>query len=795
MWQSYLFAALHNLLRNRVYAAINILGLALGFSAAFLIALYVRDELTFDQFFAGHERVYRVLMDVTEPGRSTIHSPIIPAGVAATLESEFPEVEMATRLSPGLGTLRQGDVEVLPQKFYSADSNFFRMFPFRTVSGVLTTALDQPNSIVLSQSMAHQLFGSGPVLGRTLLLNRARSIEVTAVIEDLPWHSHMALDAVISGQLTNAYTYVRLREGTSPTVLSATMQELVAHREPGAARRYTLTQLSDVHFLPPSGAFDMRPPGDRRSLGVLALIAAVILVVAVCNFVSMMTARAARRSVEVGVRKAAGATRGQITMQFLSECLLLCALAFGVAMLAVAVILPAFNRFLQRDSGFDFFRDPVLFSGVVVAWLVVALLAGLYPALALAQFRPATTLTGGFFLPGGTSRLREALAVLQFSTLLALMIATITINRQTHFALEDGLRVPGEQVFRSPFTCGALPSVRDVVANIPGVLRASCASERDQTGRLLFSSQGKEVEIRGMPVDARYLALMNVQPVAGRLLDEGRGEDMTLMPVTGAAAPAPPSNPAVVINESAARALGFADPRQAAGSYRRWRLPGTTTGRMLPGESDSSQIVGVVPDFSLGSVRERIEPTAYYIDSRNAYSLYLRLDGTRLPEAMRAVEAAVKRETQGAPLVGRFLSQVLDDLHGDIRRLGTLFTAFTAVALGIAALGLLGLAIYTAESRIREIGVRKCMGASRLDILRFIGWQFARPVLLANLVAWPLAWFFMHRWLQSFAYHVNLGLSTFVLASAIVLGIALATVAGHAVLVARSRPVEALRHE
>jgi putative ABC transport system permease protein len=215
----------------------------------------------------------------------------------------------------------------------------------------------------------------------------------------------------------------------------------------------------------------------------------------------------------------------------------------------------------------------------------------------------------------------------------------------------------------------------------------------------------------------------------------------------------------------------------------------------VPGDPEASQIVGVVPDFSLESVRDRIAPTAYYIDPVSAFSLYLQLDGARIPETMRAVEAVVKRETQGAPFSGQFLNQVLDDLYFEIRRLGALVTVFAAIAVGIAALGLLGLAMFIAERRTREIGVRKCMGASRMDILRFIGWQFMRPVLIANLIAWPAAWFLMQRWLEGFAYHVNLGPMAFVVAGVLVFGIAFVTVAGHAFSVSRSRPVEALRYE
>jgi putative ABC transport system permease protein len=332
-----------------------------------------------------------------------------------------------------------------------------------------------------------------------------------------------------------------------------------------------------------------------------------------------------------------------------------------------------------------------------------------------------------------------------------------------------------------------------VVATVPGVLAASCASEWEMNGReLSFVTSDGSVILRSGYVDVEHLRLLGIAPLAGRLHDPEHGEDMTLQSGNDESR----ENPSIVINEAAARALGYANPAEAVGQYRRWVRPGTQgPGRARPPEPRASRIIGVVPDFSLGSVRERIAPTAYFVDPNMTISLYLKLDGARMPETLRAVEAAYKSALGGVQFKGRFLSQVLDELYADITRQARLLAAFSVVAIVVASLGLLGLAIFTAERRTREIGVRKCMGASRADILRFIGWEFARPVLIANVIAWPVAWFFMHRWLEGFAYHVDMKLPTFLLASALALGIALVTVAGHALMVSRKRPVEALRYE
>jgi putative ABC transport system permease protein len=831
MWRNYLAAAIHSLFRDKAYAAINILGLALGLTATLLIVLYVRDEYSYDRQFPNADRIYRIWMEATQPGRGPIRLPGTAPNIARALELDFPQIEFATRLRSDGFPLRQGNVEVTPKGFHWADPDFFRMFPVKVIAGDVNATLARPDGLVVSRQLARRLFNREDVLGQAVAYNRQQTVHIGAVIEDLPWNTHFVIDSVASGlasfsllsqadrsasagglQPENIYTYVRLRPGASIDEVNAAMERFTdkhyankaAARGTGITVRLSLVRLSELHFLPPSVALDMKPPSDRRTVYAMMLIAALILVVAASNFVSMMTARAARRAVEVGVRKSVGATRKQIIVQFLAECLFYSGLALSVALVAVWLLLPAFNGFLERGIGFDFVRDPLLAAALIGAWLAVGLAAGLYPALVLSMFRPVTVLKGTASLPGGPGRLRQAMVVLQFGTLVALIIATITIHRQTRFALEDQLRVPGDQVFTIPFACYA-PGLRDLVAALPGVRVASCASEWEQTGATMgfMSSDGSPFNVRALHVDPPYFGLLGVAPIAGRLLDEQYGEDTVLVrpptPPTALATPSEagptPPNPSMVINESAARVLGYAKPQDAVGQYRRWQRRDLGPRGIVLLDAQASKIVGVVPDFTIGSVRDRIEPMGYYIDPRNAFSLYMKLDGARIPETMRGIEAAFRKATDGRPFGGQFLSQKLNDLYADIQRQRTLFSAFSAVAVVVASLGLLGLAVFTAEPRTREIGVRKAMGASRMDILRFIGWQFARPVLIANLVSWPVAWFFMRRWLQGFAYHIDLGPLVFLLASALAMIIALLTVTGHAVLVSRARPVEALRYE
>jgi putative ABC transport system permease protein len=817
MLRNYLAAAIRNLFRNRAYAVINIFGLALGFSAAILIALYVRDEYSFDKQFPNGDRIYRVQSTVSFPGRPTTAGSVVASNIAEAMEIDFPQVEAATRLCVSMVVLRHGDVRS-QMLVHWADPDFFELFPMQTIAGTLTNALASPDGIVLTRDAARRFFGTEDVVGQTLDLND-HPMRVTAVLENLPSNTHFDVEVFAPGVATfsalstldamgrepgalrmdNVHTYVRLRPGTRLADLSPNMKGFPDRHVSGEVNGFPLKRAYTFHFVPltgihlqPPSSGDMKPSGDVRTLKAMVVIAVLILFVAGSNFVSMMTARSARRAVEVGVRKTAGATRSQIVVQFLGECMFYTALALLFAMLAVQLALPGFNGFLQRSIAFDFFHDPALAGGLAGLLLVTGLAAGAYPAIVLSSLRPGTVLKGIAYLPGGSGRTRQILVVLQFSVLIALIIATATVHRQTQYAIEDRLNVPANQIYLG--TSGCTAAVRDAVAQSPGVLAASCAAgqsvNRGRLGTVFASKDGADIAFRLSPIDYDFLPLFDIKPLAGRLFSATRGDDDLLR-----ADPATLSNPSIVVNETGARVLGFASPEAAVGKSVRWARIISQGTQFKAADSANSQIIGVVPDSSLRSVRETIDPTAYYVDPSFFSFLVLKLDGAAIQDSLRKVNAVWAQFNPTRPLDGMFLSQHMNDLYADIMRQTTIFSAFSTVAVVLAALGLLGLAVFTAERRTREIALRKVMGALKWDILRFLAWQFARPVLLANLVAWPIAYFFMQRWLEGFAYHVGLSPLVFLLASVLALFIALATISGHALLVAGSKPAMALRYE
>ena len=826
MLHNYLTAALRNLSRNRAYAILNLFGLVLGFAATILIALFVRQEYSYDRFFPQYQQIYRVSATINQPHGAPAYWNTTFANLAAALASEVSEVQLVARLAPTRALLRHAGIQSLGTLNW-ADPDFFRLFPFKSIRGDLAQALSQPDGIVLTRSTALQFFGRDAVVGETLELDHRYTLRVTAVIEDLPANTHFSFNAIASGlapfsrlaaldaqalepgaiQTEDVYTYVKVYPNARLEKSDAAMrafadQHLTAERNGiPVSRSYSfhLVPLSAIHLQPqstvePHNPVDMKPPADARSLHMMIGIAVLIVTVAASNFVSMMTARATRRAVEVGVRKALGATRSQLIVQFMGECVLYALLALAIAVAAVDLLLPEFNTFLQRDISFDWFHHPVFATALLATAVMIGLAAAVYPALVCSMFGPATVLRGVVLVPReNPARVRQLLVTLQFGTLIALLASTLTIHSQAQYALMARLHFASDQIY--VVAGGCRPGFTEAAAHLPGVLTAACVSDAAmefvKIGTTLATGNLHKVPFRLAPVDgADFFKAFGVVPLAGRLFDLGCDEDNVLRQDSASR-----SNPSVILNETGARAPGYAAPSAAIGHFVIWPRIALIRGELSGWDSLSSRIIGVVPDLPIGSVRNLVEPMVYYVDTVFSDNIILQLDAHAVAATVRAVAERWAQHSAGLPLEGVFLSQHVSYLYADMRRQLRLFWAFSCVAVVIAALGLLSLASFTAEARTREIGLRKVMGASQSDVLRFLGWQFARPVLWANLIAWPVAYALMQRWLASYAYHVEISLLNFLAAACFAAVLATSTVAGYACLVARSHPAGALRHE
>ncbi len=822
MFRSYLAAALRNLERNGFYAAVTVAGLAIGFAAAILIGLYVRHEMTYDQFIPGHDRIFVMNIKGVGTDGKPLDIDATSTNLADDLKLDFPQIQYTARVAGGSfpPAVRRGDVSVSERGFVWVDPDFFKIMTLPAVAGDPGTALEAPDALVLTRTAARKYFGRDAPIGGVLQVD-GDPMRVAAVIEDLPSNTSLAGDVFgpssapfsaikqISGggYLNNVVvTYVRLKPGVSAASVQAAMPSFVARRimptfaEVAPELRQSraslsLKPLTAIHLQPSQGG-DQKPGTDVKVLGGIAVIGVLIVIVAAINFVTLMTARAARRAVEVGVRKAVGAERKDLIVQFMGEALVYVALALVLGVALAELVLPGVNAALQRKMAFDYLTDPALLVAMIGVAAATGILAGLYPALVLSSFRPSSVLKGGPITGGGGGRVRQALVVAQFAVLITLVLSTVTIYRQTVFALKDATHTNKDGVvmlFASPCTDG----LRDAIAALPGVRAAACSSpaaiNMSSTDDLV-AANGKKVIVSWAPVDFGFFDIYGIRPVAGRLFQSNRpGDDGA-----GLTDAAPP----IVLNESAVRSLGFASPQAAIGRLVNWHFRPNLSLKAISAPEPPlkpSEVIGVVPDFTFGSVRRPIQGGFFYVGPKTDWfasvALNIKLDPSRMPQTLVAIDRVFKRVSGGQPVLRLFVDQLLLLQYLDTVIQGAFIAVCAAVAVSIACLGLFALSAYTAERRTKEIGIRKAMGASSSDILRLLLWQFTRPVLLANLIAWPVGYAVMNWWLRGFAYHVDPSLLTFVAAALAAVLIALVTVSVQSVLVARAKPVTALRYE
>ena len=829
MLRNYISAALGNIARNGLYAGITILGLSVSFAAAILIGLYLRDEFTFERFIPGHERVYRVEADLTLPGAKPLAMDQTTSTVAATLKLDFPEIQHAARLQPGDAVLKVGDA-ARQEPVMWADPGFFEVMPYPVLAGDANAALQAPDGLVLTREAARKYFGQDAPIGRVLMVNTGFEIaglpadetqmlrafhpmRVLAVLKDLPSNTHIRAQVFASGRAphsmiavddrhpspfnTNELTYVKLRAGVSADAVRARLPAFSdRHYRPKSGPstlHFRLMPVTGLHFTAASQYGSLSPRTDPRVDAGVAGEGVLVVLIAAINFVTLMTARAARRAVEVGVRKALGARRRDLMIQFMGEALIYVAVAMTVAMVVAELALPSLNTFLQRRLVFDYGGDPSLLGCILGAALLTALLAGAYPALVLSSFRPATALKGAVAASRGSAASRQALVVVQFAIVIGLILVTTTVYRQTRFALHDALRLDTSQVVLMETPCRS--AFRQALPTLPGVQGASCAS----FSTLSFGYSKNEVvmpdnsmrTVSVGPLDVGFLELHGLKPVAGRFFSRGRGEDIVLdRPNAG-----PEQQPTVVLNESAARLLGYARPADAVGKPIKWmRWSAATNPGDLPAPR-ISQIVGVTRDFTIGSIRTAIEPSIYYVDTPSSRITVAKLDGAGLPETLNAINDLWRRTGHDRPLSYVFESAKVQALYQDVITQGVAIAICAGLAVVIACLGLFALAAFVTERRTKEIGVRKAAGASTTDIVRLLLWQFTRPVLWASLIAWPAAFFAMDWWLHGFAYRVDLPPWLFLGGAAAAALIAWATVSAQSLRAARARPATALRCE
>jgi putative ABC transport system permease protein len=808
MTRHYVNAALHSLSRSPAYTLISLLGLAVAFASLLLIGAYVRTELAHDRWVPGYENVYRLAKTASFNGQ-VLQSHSGAAGEALWLKQDIPAVQAIARLRPSERplSLRSNDLEIFTTVVW-ADPSIFRVLPFPLLAGDQATALENADALVVSRGLARRLLGNEQVIGSTVELD-GRPMRITGVLDDLPGPSHLSIDALVSSNSTHSplavtgggrigwdavYTYLRTAPGSISSVNEA-LPALIDRRVPAAHVRgldavvrvssiysYALQPLSGIHMLPqkdlvvPYVTDMLKPSGDMNLVLALAAIGVLILLVATANFVNIMSAKAAQRAVEVGMRKVTGASRLQLVSQFIGESTVLAAGGAVVGILAGLLWLPGFGAYLGRDLPLSFLADPLLATALLLALMLAGLLGGIYPGLVMSSFRPAQILRGAATHATRAGVLRHALVIFQFALLIILVVAAVVIGRQVSFLLQNNFRVSTDQLLYVHAPCSE--TVKDRIGALAGTLGVACSEES------LLGMEGAGVVPASLPDGTPFtfnlvgmgpgaLELLGFKPIAGRFpayLTAGPAQQEGSGPPSG-----------VLVNYAAVRGLQLSSAEAAIGQP----LPGSLGVPPL--------IVGVVDDFPLRSLRNPIGPVVFKPAERPSLIL-VKLEGENIQRTLRDIEQILRSSGEQGPLKSQFHDQYVRHLYEDIARMKQLCTVFSLIAAFIAALGIYGLSALAVEHGAAGVGVRKTFGASRPDILRLLLWQFISPVLLASILAWPISWWVMRRWLEGFAYHIELSPWTLLVASASAIGVALIAVLGHALQLSRVRPVIALRH-
>ena len=785
MLKNYLTVALRTLRRHKGYAFVNVAGLAVGMAACVLIGLYVLDELSYDRFHAHADRIYRVTLE----DYAASSPPIAPA-----LERDYPHlVERAVRFWPiqAPATVRTGGEAFVERRISFADPAVFDVFSYDLQAGDPERALAAPQTMVVTASLARKYFGDEDAVGQTLQF-WGEDYEVTGVMADLPANTHYPVDALVSfaslpfppSMLENwtwagFYTYVLLRDDASPDRLSAELASFVGRHTDEPLLPPELQPLPSIHL-----HSDLRkeatPGGTVAVVYLLSTIAVLLLAVACINFMNLSTARGAERAREVGMRKALGAQRRQLVGQFLGESVLMSVAALGVALGLVQLALPAFERLAGKPLTLAFGPHGEGAVALLGLALVVGLAAGSYPALFLSRFQPAGILKRRGGAPASGLSLRRGLVVFQFAVSVALCIAALVVYQQLGYLQNRGLGFDEEHVV--VVEAGNYEVFEEALHEAPEIVRVAAAY--DVPGRRFQMLPVRTATMptdstramRWLGVDYGFLETLGVEPAAGRLFSEDYATDV---------------EHAVVVNEAAVRELGWTDAVGERIDLYAFSGDGSTFEVATEGT-----VVGVVKDFNYASLHGPVEPLLMTVAQGEAVNVAaVRIEPGQTTDALARIEAAWHTANPGDPFDYFFLDDQLDQQYRSEQQLSRVFGGFTALTVFIACLGLFGLAAFTAQQRTKEIGVRKVLGASAGGIVLLLARDFVALVLLGVVVAVPLAYLGMDRWLGGFAYRVDLGAGPFVLAGGLALLVATATVAVQAFRAAATDPVAALRYE
>ena len=828
MWRHYLSMGVRGILRHRLYSVINIAGLAVGLTCIIFVVLFVRDELSYDKWVPDSDNLYQVELTVDVPNRGPLPMSVIPYPMPAAMRDQIPGVTAMTRLFSQPVTLTSGDRQ-LAQRVDVVDPEFFEIIRLPLVRGDPGSVFRQPESVVLTESAAKVYFGGADPIGRTLTAPAGDcstpgtacpdvSLRVTGVVRDLPHNTQLAGDAFIpTTSLANfvaqsarenwfqqsGWGYVRLAPGIAPAhVVAATarifdqavtpvMRKFVGLNIQGSRVYHAhLTPFKQVHLASSQWAFNMQPAGSWSTVYGVIIIGVLTLLVACVNFMNLTTARATLRAREIALRKLLGAGRGQLILQFLGEAVLVALLSLMLALALAEILLPLFDQFLQRPIALHYTADMpllLLLTGVAVA---TGLISGSYPALVLSGLRPIGGLRAGdTAAPQRSGRLRNVLVVLQFSVSVGMGIAAGVVFGQISYAraMDLGFQHSDVLVINSGGLTGEKQETfAQTLRADPGVAAVGLSNFLPfSTGQMVSA-----IQVPGQPglltinttaIDPGYPGVYGISLLAGRQLSADRGADrLNSIAILSAGDPLNEGRN-ILVNAAAARHMGFS--------------PNEAVGKTIVYNHNHVRIVGVLADAKLMGARQPVVPMIYIYVPSFPMNFAVRLRPGRFPQTLAFIDRTWHAFLPTIAINRYFLDSSFHDLYSVEEREGAMLGVLVAVAVLIGCLGLYGLAVFTAERRTKEIGIRKVSGARTADIVRLMLWRISIPVLVANLIAWPIAYAYLRQWLDGYAYRIALSPFYFLAAATIALLVAWMTVYGNTLRLARANPVRALRYE
>ena len=802
MIRNYFKMAWRSLLKQKGFSFINIFGLATGMACSLLIFLFVKDETSYDRFHHDANQIYRVVKDFVNDDGSRLPDATTPPALAPAMQKDIPEVAITTRVFPGWGAnflIKYGDKKINEEKLYRVDSSFFDVFTFPFVHGNAKDAFKEVQSIVLTESSAKRYFGNDNPVGKTLQIDRLGNLMVTGVIKDVPHASHFHFDFLISTRkfggnidadwgFYNFYTYAKLKPNSDITAFTKKVQDVYKRNTTDGSNIFYVQPLTDIH-LTSNLKWELEPNSDKLYVYVFTIIGIFILLIAGINYVNLATAKASVRAKEIGVRKVTGALRSSLIAQFLVESVITSLLAAVLAVIFAQLLLPVANALTLKQL--TVIGNPGVLGYMLVGVLLLGMIAGFFPAIYLSSFKPIAVLKGLKMSEKGTLSLRKTLVVVQFTISIVLIIGVLIISQQMRYLQSAKLGLNKEQVIvvknAGAMTAAERNAFQNTVLQVQEVKKIATSDGvvggQNWTNSMSVKGSQNSQLVNFLNVSYDFLDVLGIEMKEGRSFSSQFPADTLSNGIPGG--PLEQTVGSIILNETAVKDLGVTAP--AVGKQILWNSDADTMYYVT--------IVGVAKDFHFTSLRNEIKPFAFVNNSNRPANFTIKLSTDNVQSSLAQIENTWKKFLAERDFEYYFLDETYAKLYQSEERFQKVFISLVILGIIIACLGLLGLATFSAQQRVKEIGVRKVLGASVPHVVALLSKDFLKLVLIALVLAIPVAWWLMNEWLKDFAYRINIEWWIFLIAAIIAIIIAFVTVSTQAIKAAISNPVKSLRTE